>query len=81
MAEEPTFTTWQPHTIHLNLRIADTHTSITLQGQPYNPDILDDLTNRLLKTFTTATTHATNNGYTFTTPETDDDTDTDDDDE
>lgn len=39
---------------------------IALDGTSYNPDILDDLTNRLNKLFTTTLTTAINHGFLFT---------------
>jgi hypothetical protein len=61
----------------LTLRIADTYASINLEGQTYNPDILDDATTRLTKLFATGLAIATTNGYQFFIPDIDDDDDDD----
>ena len=63
--------------MRLTLRIADIHASINLEGQTYNPDILDDATTRLTKLFATGLNIATANGYLFTINDNDDDDDDD----
>jgi hypothetical protein len=63
--------------MRLTLRIADIYASINLEGQTYNPDILDDATTRLTKLIATGLSLATANGYLFTIN--DDDQDDDDD--
>ena len=61
----------------LTLRIADIYASINLDGQNYNPDILDDATTRLTKLFATGLAIATANGYQFIIDDPDDDGDDD----
>lgn len=63
------------HSMKLTIRIADTFAQINIDGQNYNPDILDDATTRLTKLFATSLAIATANGYQFITEIQDEDDD------
>ena len=66
-----------PRAININITFADARASIHAEGIAYNPDIVDDLCNRLSRLFATTLTTAIAHGYSFDIPWDDDDEDDD----
>jgi hypothetical protein len=67
-----------PRAININITFADARASIHAEGIAYNPDIVDDLCNRLSRLFATTLETAIRGGYSFDFPLDDDDDDDDD---
>lgn len=61
--------------IQLSVRIADTAFDIIIEGNAYNPTVVDDMTHRIRELMRVGFATAIDNGWTF--PDTDDDDDDD----
>jgi len=74
MPTEPTIN----GSIQLSIRFADTAFDIIIEGDAYNPTVVDDMTNRMRELMRVGLTTAIDHGWTF--PNDDDDTDSEDND-
>lgn len=70
----------QPDTngsIQISIRFADTAFDIIIEGNAYNPTVIDDMTNRMRELMRVGFTTAIDNGWTFPGTNIDDDDDDD----
>ena len=65
--------------IQLSVRMKDAAFDIIIEGNAYNPTVIDDMTNRMRELMRVGFTTAIDNGWTFNQPDDTDDQDDDDD--